>query len=111
MSVGCFQYTDSTICNEDDILSPSDMAALSEALTIISGLTFGQVRRLTHSDPAYKEAWGAATESNSIPMSLGLLFDEPNFEAAENLEFISRQQAENQSWDDDDAAFDLLKAG
>jgi hypothetical protein len=98
---GCFVYSSATNLDEGLALSPSDMAALDAALKAISNLSFGQVRKLTHSDPAYKEAWAAAGEKSSVPMSLGLLFDKPDFEAAKIVEFSSKQSAAHESDDDE----------
>jgi hypothetical protein len=104
LGLGCFTFTNSTNGDLEQVLSPSDMESLSEALTIISGLTFGQVRELTHNDPAYKEAWNSVGEALSNKMSLGLLFDTPNFAMAEEIEFISKHAAPSTSLDDE---FDL----
>ncbi|WP_163005992.1 Panacea domain-containing protein [Methylobacterium brachiatum] len=98
---GCYIFTDATTVDEEAVLSQSDMAALDTALHAIINLSFGQVRKLTHSDPAYKEAWAAVGEGGSNPMSLGLLFDEPNFEAAKVVEFTSKQSSARESSDDE----------
>lgn len=66
----------------EDFLSPSDMQALDDALGTVKRLGFGQVRRLTHEDPAYSDAWQEDGGRSAYDMSLGLLFDEPNFEQA-----------------------------
>ncbi|MFY9292348.1 MAG: Panacea domain-containing protein [Methylorubrum rhodinum] len=98
---GCYIYSEATTSDETLVLSPSDMSALEAALKAVSNLSFGQVRKLTHNDPAYKEAWAAAGEKGSNPMSLGLLFDEPNFEAAKIVEFHSQQSAAREGAGDD----------
>lgn len=74
----------------DDVLSPSDKDALQDALSTIAGLTFVQIKKLTHADPAYEEAWEDDSEKKSFAMSLGLFFDTPDFEEAEALEFQSK---------------------
>lgn len=72
----------------DEILSESDMEALAGAFATVKSLTFGQIRRLTHDDPAYIAAW-ADGESQNAPMSYGMLFDVPDFEEAEHIQFAS----------------------
>lgn len=73
----------------DDVLSESDKEALSDALATVMSLTFGQIRKLTHDDPAYTAAWGEG-ESGNAPMSYGMMFDVPDFEEAEHLQFVSQ---------------------
>jgi uncharacterized phage-associated protein len=73
----------------EDILSESDVAALESALATAKSLTFGQLRKLTHDDPAYIVAWGEG-ESQNAPISYGMLFDTPDFEEAEQVQFISQ---------------------
>jgi uncharacterized phage-associated protein len=75
----------------EDVLSESDMEALSDALATVMGLTFGQIKKLTHQDPAYVAAWGDG-ESNNAPMSYGMLFDVPDFDEAEHLQFLSQHR-------------------
>jgi len=38
-------------------LSVSDLEELDAAVKMVASLTPGQIRRLTHEDPAYIEAW------------------------------------------------------
>lgn len=73
-----------------DSLSPSDVAELKSALTIVKSLGFRQVRKLTHEDQAYVDAWDAEGIAKSYPMSLSLLFDVPNDELAEEVAFLSK---------------------
>ena len=89
LSGGRFNYTPLEGMEFDEILSPSDQEALKSSLATIRKLSFGQIRRLTHEDQAYVEAWGRRNGSAASPMSLGLLFDEPNFEYAEHLSEFS----------------------
>ena len=77
-------------CNFDS-LSESDCEHLRNALTIIRSLTWQQIRKLTHEDPAYCEANPQETSSNKL-MSYGMLFESPNYKAAEKLEFISKHR-------------------
>ena len=74
-----------------DQLAPSEVEAIAESFTVVKSLGFDQVRRLTHEDVAYLEAWeGGPNGNGSYPMSLGLLFDKPNWEIASELEFVSK---------------------
>jgi uncharacterized phage-associated protein len=73
-----------------NLLSPSDRNALSGALTTIKSLTFGQIKQLTHADPAYTQAWSDEGGRESYPMDLALLFDTPNYEAAKTVAFLSK---------------------
>jgi uncharacterized phage-associated protein len=73
-------------------LSDSDTEMLEKYLKVVKSLTFSQLRNLTHEDPAYKEANPNAENINPL-MSLGMLFEgNPNFEAAEHVEFLSKHQ-------------------
>jgi uncharacterized phage-associated protein len=73
-------------------LSASDKEVLSDALLTVRGLTFGQIRRLTHEDPAYINAWEDDGCKNAFPMSYALLFETPNEELAKELAFASENQ-------------------
>ena len=59
----------------DALLSESDKEALTSALETVKILTFGQIRRLTHEDPAYVEAWREDGGRNAYPMRFELLFE------------------------------------
>jgi uncharacterized phage-associated protein len=74
-----------------ELLCESDLEALSDALTTVRSLTFGQIRKLTHDDPAYIAAWGEG-EAPNAPISYGMLFEVPDFEKAEQLQFVSQHQ-------------------
>jgi uncharacterized phage-associated protein len=69
----------------DEHLSESDKEALDDALGMVLRLGFGQIRKLTHEDPAYVDAWRDNGGSAAYDMKLGLLFDTPNFEQAAAL--------------------------
>ncbi len=86
---GRYYYSKPNIGKFDGVLSDSDTLALSNALSVIQSLTFGQIRALTHNDPAYIEAWGDGGTDRSW-MSYGMLFDAPDFEKAETVEFLSK---------------------
>jgi uncharacterized phage-associated protein len=66
----------------EDHLSPSDLEALNDALGMVLRLGFGQIRKLTHEDPAYVDAWRDDGSKAAYDMKLGLFFEEPNFEQA-----------------------------
>jgi hypothetical protein len=76
----------------DEYLSESDVEALEHALSDVLRLGFGQIRRLTHEDPAYLDAWRENGDRNAYDMKLALMFEEPNFEraalVAEQSEYI-----------------------
>jgi|HubBroStandDraft_3_1064219.scaffolds.fasta_scaffold257642_2 uncharacterized phage-associated protein len=73
-----------------DALSPSDTDELSKALTVVKSLGFSQVRKLTHDDPAYVEAWDPEGMNSCYSMSYSLLFEVPNEELAQDLSFLSK---------------------
>ena len=75
----------------DDILSESDTDSLRDALTTVKSLTFGQIKRLTHEDPAYVEAWDPDVSANNL-MSYALLFENPNPEQAEIVMYLSQSR-------------------
>jgi uncharacterized phage-associated protein len=71
-------------------LSPSDIDELGNALTVVKTLGFTQVRKLTHDDPAYVEAWDPEGINKSYSMSYSLLFDAPNDDLAKDISFLSK---------------------
>lgn len=71
--------------NPQDTLSASDIEVLSNSLGVVLSLGFGQIRRLTHEDIAYVDAWREDGDRAAYAMKLGLLFDEPDFERAATL--------------------------
>jgi uncharacterized phage-associated protein len=66
-------------------LSSSDLEALDDALGMVLRLGFSQIRKLTHEDPAYLDAWRDDGGKAAYDMKLGLLFERPDFEQAEML--------------------------
>lgn len=76
----------------EDVLSPSDMEALKSALDVVCALTFGQLRKLTHEDPAYIDAWEEDGGGRRYPISLAMLFEAPDYERAEEIQFLSQHQ-------------------
>lgn len=76
-----------------DVLSPSDTEHLESAYRIVRDLGFGGVRKLTHEDAAYLEAWDEEGPDNgSYPMSLSMLFESPDIEQADTLAFLSQHR-------------------
>lgn len=75
---------------DEDVLSPSDMRELSHGLTVVKSLGFGQVRKLTHEDRAYLDAWEDDEAVKSFPMSYSLFFDKPSVELAREVAFMSQ---------------------
>ncbi|WP_298299545.1 Panacea domain-containing protein [uncultured Litoreibacter sp.] len=69
----------------EQFLSESDVEALETSLTIVLKLGFSQIRRLTHEDPAYVEAWREDGDRKAYDMKLELLFEAPNVERAQIL--------------------------
>ena len=78
------------VSTKEDSLSESDIEELQVALLKVEQLGFKQVRKLTHDDPAYLEAWQENADVRSFPMSLSLLFEKANEEEARNIEFLSK---------------------
>lgn len=91
ISPKAYVYFDSKTDWDEDILSESDVDALQSALMTVKSLTFGQIRRLTHDDPAYIEAWNPDV-SLSSKISYSLLFEAPNQEQAETVRYLSKSR-------------------
>lgn len=87
-----FEYFAANAILAEDALSESDIEELDGALSVILTLSFGQIRRVTHEDPAYQEAWSDEDDARAFPMSLGMLFDAPNYDAANTVAFISKHK-------------------
>ena len=81
-------YAASRVYN-DDILSESDKAALSDSFIIVKSLGFQQIRKLTHEDPAYIDAWEDDDILKAFDMSYVMLFDVPDFNKAADVAFFS----------------------
>lgn len=76
---------------DDDALAPSELELLESSMLVVKTLGFGQVRKLTHEDTAYVDAWEDEENGNgSYPMSLSMLFDVPDAGLAAELSFISK---------------------
>jgi len=77
---------------DSSVLSKTDVEALDTALKIVSSLDFHQIKRLTHEDPAYVEAWDRRGRAASSDMQMKLLVNEGDGEEViEDLAYISRQ--------------------
>ncbi len=74
---------------ETDYLSKTDIESLDRAQDAVSSLTFGQLRRLTHGDPAYIEAWDRRGSTLSSEMRLALLIENNGESLADNLAYVS----------------------
>lgn len=74
-----------------DVLSATDIEALDDALHVVSSLSFGQLKRLTHEDPAYVEAWDHRGDLQMADMHLPLLIEENGEERVAELAYISAQ--------------------
>lgn len=88
---GRYYYSNAKDTTDEDVLSPSDVSALGDALTTVKSLTFSQIRSLTHNDAAYIEAWKDDSTKKAHLISYGMLFDSPDFEAAGTVQFLSKQ--------------------
>jgi uncharacterized phage-associated protein len=76
---------------DDAVLSVSDRDALAQALTVIQSLGFAQLRKLTHEDPAYIDAWDDTDNTKkAFDMSYMMMFDVPDLQKAQELAFASR---------------------
>ena len=87
---GKFVYSNANLIPYHGVLSDSDKDALYQAYNVISSLNFAQIRRLTHEEPAYIEAWKDSENRKAFGMSVGMLFDPPDFEQAEAVAFLSK---------------------
>lgn len=87
---GKMYFADADISTVDDVLAESDREAIRSANKVIQSLTFGQIRKLTHEDAAYIDAWEDEGERKQFPMSLGLLFESPDFERASELADLTK---------------------
>ena len=87
-----FRPADTSI-DFEDTLSESEMDALRLCAKAVLDLGFAQVRRLTHDDAAYLDAWDDESEESAFPMDLALMFDEPDRDAAASLAEYSPYRA------------------
>ena len=68
-----------TALREPDLsyLSHSDLEMLRWAMDTVRKLSFGQLKKLTHEDPAYQEAWNRRGGAKSVAMKVELFFLRP----------------------------------
>ena len=85
----CFVFEHPTRVPDEDLLSPSDVEELTAAMTIVRSLGFHQIKKLTHEDAAYVDAWDDESDYKQFPMSYALMFETPNDELAKDLAFLS----------------------
>lgn len=71
-----------------EYLSETDVEILSWAMKTVQNLSFGQLKKLTHEDPAYIEAWTRRGAAGSVPMKVEILAGSDD--RAEELEYISK---------------------
>lgn len=84
-----FQYSDAVRGADNNVLSESDREALAESFVTVKSLGFHQIRKLTHEDPAYVDAWEDDGIKKAYDISYVMLFDVPDFEKAADIGFIS----------------------
>lgn len=84
-----YQFSDASRAADLDILSESDIEALAESFVTVKSLGFSQIRKLTHEDAAYIDAWEDEGGKKSYDMSYAMLFDVPNVEKAADIGHIS----------------------
>lgn len=77
---------------DEDALAPSEVEALLDSFATVKSLGFNQVRKLTHEDAAYVDAWEGDEENDngSYAMSLAMLLDVPDQGLARDLAFVSK---------------------
>ncbi len=59
-----------------DLLSESDVQVLEECIRQLGGLTFSELRAISHDQPAYVNAWQKRGTSDSHPMSFEDFFED-----------------------------------
>ena len=74
-------------------MSETDREELEKALNIVSTLSFGQLKRLTHEDPAYKEAWDKRGKMKQAEMNMALMLESEDAELIEDLAYVSSHSA------------------
>lgn len=87
---GKFHYADCQGDQFESYLSESDREALDLAFEVVRKYSFPQVRRLTHEDAAYVDAWRDDPDRKAFDMNLALLFEEPNPDRAAYLAEMSQ---------------------
>lgn len=72
------------------VLSKSDQIELEEGLNIVTSMTFGQIKRLTHEEPAYKEAWARRGMADSADISFELLIEDASPDTLEAITHMAK---------------------
>ena len=83
------RYFDASRKYNENILSESDVNALSNSFVIVKSLGFQQIRKLTHEDQAYVDAWEDDELKKAFDISYIMLFDVPNMDKALDVAFFS----------------------
>ncbi len=83
------RYFDAARVYDNNVLSESDISALSDSFVVVKSLGFQQIRKLTHEDPAYVDAWEDSSEKKAFDMSYAMLFDVPDLAKALDVAFYS----------------------
>jgi uncharacterized phage-associated protein len=73
----------------EDYLSRSDIKSLRNAFGTVSSSTFDQLKRLTHEDNAYKEAWGRRGNHRMSAMKIHLLVEKNGEGREEDIIYMS----------------------
>ncbi|NEI75525.1 DUF4065 domain-containing protein [Rhizobium leguminosarum] len=84
-----YSYKDAQREFDESVLAESDCEALAESFVTVKSLGFQQIRKLTHEDPAYVDAWEDDSDKKSFDISYVMLFDVPALDKAQELKFIS----------------------
>jgi uncharacterized phage-associated protein len=87
---GSYRYRALKKAPDENVLSESDIKALSDALTTVKSLPYLELRKMLHADEAYLEAWEGDSPKKSFLISYGMLFQTPNFGLAERVQFLSK---------------------
>jgi uncharacterized phage-associated protein len=87
---GVNRFISTSRAPDNSVFSATDREELDKAIQVAKSLGFGQMRRLTHEDQAYIEAWTNRGEARANPMKLHLLLEEPDEDVADDLRYLSR---------------------
>jgi hypothetical protein len=90
VGTGRYYYFDADFSIPEVSLSESDREALTDSFATIGALTYSQIKRLLHADPAYLEAWQPDAPKKAFQMSYGMLLDAPDHEQAETVALFSK---------------------
>lgn len=89
---GAIAYFSAARQVDQDVLTESDIEEISSAFVVVKSLGFKQIRKLTHEDPAYVDAWEDESSRKQFPMSYALLFESVNDAQAETVSLASKHQ-------------------